>query len=351
MQERAKSDRLLFIDVLRLIAAVQMIQGHTVSALLAPEYAHGPTHAVWSFARGLTSVLFLTTAGLAFVLAERRGHDAPARKRRSLRALRLMAIGYVMHAPLGRLVGIVETRPLASMLIVDVLQCIAVSLLALELLTLLVARTALRASVAGLLGLLCFGLAPATQKLHFEGAGLALGQYLTREQGSIFPLLPWSGYVFLGFALAAIALRPGVRLPRWLAAAGAVALIAGLAGGFWLAPLPLAISPWYAAVKLGCVLLLAAVLARALDRVERLPNLLARLATESLFLYVSHVVLLYADGVGLAWQLGQRHSPLFALAVAALLLLGCSAAALLFRAALRSLRRPGRGSTRGAPAP
>jgi uncharacterized membrane protein len=351
MQERGKSDRLLFIDMLRLIAAVQMIQGHTVSALLAPAYKSGFTHALWSFARGLTSVLFLTTAGLAFVLAERRGHDGAARRRRALRAARLIAIGYAMHAPLAPLFGIEETRPLASMLMVDVLQCIGVSLLLLELLSLTLVRPERRALLAGVLGVCCFAFAPATAELHFQGAALIPGQYLTMGQGSLFPLLPWSGYVFLGFALGTVSFRPDVRLTARLAAAGGVTLGVGLLGFALSSRIPPALSPWYAAIKLGCVLLLAAALVPMLASVQRLPSLFARLASESLFLYVSHVVLLYADGVGLAWQLGERHSPPFAIALAALLLVACCGAALGFRGALRSLQRPGRGSTRGAPAP
>src|SRR5688572_31079092 len=61
--------RLSFVDGLRLVAAVQMIQGHTLDALLAPELRQGPCFSAWTFARGLTSTTFLFTAGVSFALA------------------------------------------------------------------------------------------------------------------------------------------------------------------------------------------------------------------------------------------------------------------------------------------
>lgn len=350
MSKLTSAPRLVFLDVLRLIAAAQMIQGHSVAAVLAPDYAHGLGHTVWTFARGLTSVLFLTTAGFAFVLAEQRAHHRVARVRRCRRALRLVAIGYAMHAPLGMLFGVGE-RELGSALVVDVLQCIGVSLLALELLTFAVTNVKVRCALALLSSLACFGLAPLSRELTLEGPlALALGQYLTARYGSLFPLVPWAGYVFAGFFLASVPHRLETQ-PTWLASAGAVCLALGLALLGFGPALPLALSPGYALVKLGTVALLAGLLARLCARVTALPSLCARLASETLFLYVSHVVILYADGVGLEHRLGHAHGPWFGLALALLLGVACSAGALGFRALVRSLRGSEPGSTRGAQLP
>ena len=40
--------RRVFLDVLRLIAAVQMIQGHAIDAVLAPAYRAGLGYQAWS---------------------------------------------------------------------------------------------------------------------------------------------------------------------------------------------------------------------------------------------------------------------------------------------------------------
>ena len=61
--------RVIFIDLARALAAVFMLYGHTVSALLAPRYQTGTWFEVWIFQRGLTSTLFLLLSGFAFSIA------------------------------------------------------------------------------------------------------------------------------------------------------------------------------------------------------------------------------------------------------------------------------------------
>src|SRR5688572_13877118 len=103
---RPTGQRLVFVDVLRLIAAVQMIQGHTIDALLGQAYRAGPWFELWTFTRGLTSTTFLITAGMAHVLANKAARDpSSARKHRLRRALELVVIGYLMHAPVAVLFG------------------------------------------------------------------------------------------------------------------------------------------------------------------------------------------------------------------------------------------------------
>lgn len=337
--------RLVFIDVLRLVAAVQMIQGHSVSSVLAPSYRQGALYETWTFARGLTSVTFLFTAGLAFVLAEQRGHHPHARRARIRRAARLIALGYLLHAPLAVFFGAPLVETLRAALVVDVLQCIGVSLLSLELLALRLHTPARRALVAGMLGLGCFFSAPTVHALSLPALALPLTNYLGPRDGSLFPLLPWSGYVLCGFAVGSLAFAPDRSPARTLL----LAALPALGAGFLLLKLapggPLGSSPGYALVKLGCVALLAALLAQATRGLVRLPRLLAQLAAETLFLYVSHVLVLYADLVGLERLLGARHGPWFGLALTLVLLLACSGLALVFR----SLRPRARGGTRAAP--
>lgn len=345
--EKSASRRLVFIDVLRLIAAVQMIQGHSVASVLAPSYRHGAWFSGWTFARGLTSVIFLVTAGLSFCLAEGRGPDPASRKARVRRALGLVALGYLMHAPLGIALGAPVAQTLRAALQVDVLQCIGVSLLSLELLTFTVAGAMPRAVIAAGAGLAALFAAPLTWSLVFSDRWSWLGNYVSGQAGSLFPLLPWFGYVGCGFALGSLLLPTPRRLVPGLSLAGATTLLLGLGLLSSYTDVTRGVSPAYSLVKLGCVLLLAALLAHLLRHVARLPGLLARLAGETLFLYLSHVVILYADQVGLESRLRDGHSPLFGVLLALGLLVSCSAAAL----GLRSLRRRSHSGTRGAQSP
>jgi cytochrome bd-type quinol oxidase subunit 2 len=109
------------------------------------------------------------------------------------------------------------------------------------------------------------------------------------------------------------------------------------------------VSPAYALLKLGIVLLVAAGLAVWLEG-RVLPALLRKLSSETLFLYVSHVLLLYAGHVGLAQRIGRSQSLAWALLWTACLLLACAAGALGYRRVQRALRGRGqRGTPRAQP--
>jgi predicted acyltransferase len=364
--------RVVFVDGLRLVAALQMVQGHTLDALLAEDLRHGLAFRVWTFVRGLTSPAFLLSAGLAFALATATPLGlAEGRSRRLLRAIQLLVLGYLMHAPLGILLGDPWREAARQALLVDVLQCIGVCLLLLELGCGWLRGRAGRAWLGAGLGSLCFALGPWSERIVPSGLWWPALNYLSAQRGSLFPLLPWAGFVFwglaLGQALPARADEPGrghaplhglgathmrglrPRLARRLAGAG---LSSCALAGVLFAVLPsyaARVSPAYALLKLGLVLLVAGALAAWLEG-RSLPALLRRLSSETLFLYVSHVLLLYAGHVGLAQRVGRTQSLAWALLGTLCLLLACAAGALGYRRVQQALRGEGaRGTPRAQP--
>jgi hypothetical protein len=343
-QPRARA-RLSFVDGLRLVAAVQMIQGHTLDALLARELRHGAWFRAWTFARGLTSTTFLFTAGVSFALAhaagEARGEPGVGRAHRLRRGLMLIGLGYLMRAPLGILFGDEPLAALRNFVAVDVLQCIGASLLLLEALSAVVQSRRAAAALAALLGTLCFALAPAADTLQPSGVGLVLADYFTGRAGSLFPLLPAAGHVLWGLAFAEWTLveRPGPawRMGRDLLGAGVLTLFVSFLLFKFGAAGAARVSPAFAALKLGLVVVFAALLAFALaGRV--LPRVLTQLASETLFLYVSHVLVLYAGHVGLSALLGHNQSLDLSLLWTLGLLICTSLGALGYASVLRALR-------------
>lgn len=339
--------RAVFVDVLRLLAAIQMVQGHTLDALLAPPYRAGSVFEIWTFLRGLTSTTFLLTAGLSFALVTRRERDPRAGQRRRVhRAFQLIAVGYAMHLPVAVLFGMDVSRAMTEFLSVDVLQCIGVSLLLLELVAWAFSSAPTRTFVATALGMLCFLLAQAAASLVPEGPWFFLVSYVSPRGGSLFPLLPWTGYVLLGYGAGLWLFHDGTqRAARRSFALGVAALPVGLGLARALPASDPRVGPGFLVLKLALVLLVAALLAALFARVSRLPGLLTTLAGETLFLYVSHVLVLYAAHVGLKARVGSTLSPAEALAAAALLLFACSAGALAYRRAERALRAPRAGVT------
>jgi hypothetical protein len=331
----------LFVDLLRFVAAFQMLQGHTVSALLAPAYRVGNWYAVWSAARGLTSVAFLFTAGLTFHIANVRGatsveRDANALRARVLRALRLIALGYVLHLPVQVLWNSDPASVRSAMqrfVAVDVLQCIGVGMLALDALSAWLSPSRLAYACVGL-GVMLLGLAPVAGSWTLTSLPRSLAAYLSSHDGSLFPLVPWSAHIFFGAACGASISREPSRATGRL-----TALCVGLFGSAWLLHFaPRAEATAEHVWRLGWVVLVSALLCwLSRDRV-RLPRWLQILGGETLFLYVFHVLLVYGDGFGLAGRIGAKLDPAAAVGAALAVVLTSFAAALAYRRVRGALR-------------
>lgn len=328
------SSRVVAVDVLRLLASFQMIQGHTLGALAAPSALEGPLFAPWTFARGLTSVAFLFAAGLAFhltTLVDLPRHLASegAVKKRFTRTVTLVVIGYVLHIPIG--------TPLAQFLIVDVLQCIGVTLALAELFAVLFRRAWLVVTASGLVAVACIAAAPLAASVDATGPLGFLQNYVVRSGGSLFPLAPYAANLLLGIVAGAIALPHGARTPRRTTftrlALLSLLLYAAhtLVARFETQHDP-QVDAGYALLKLSIVVAASASLVLLTFPVERLPRALETLCGETLVLYVAHLLIIFPAGIGLVQWVGPVLSLPAAMALAVVLMGISSALALAWHA-------------------
>jgi hypothetical protein len=324
-----------------------MIQGHTLHALLDPRHGGGPLSDTWLFLRGLTSCMFLTLSGFSFVLASDRHWDEyrrPGRRvaRRLLRYALLLVLGYGMRFPSRTLSGLAHATPeqWQGFAVVDILQLVAVTLTLLQV-GVWAAGTRQRLMVWSLVATAAAVVAAplAWQAEWSARAPVFIRAYLTIETGSIFPALPWAGYVFFGAALGLWYVRPddparaGTGM-RAFAKAGPLMIAAGVILHqlpwepfgevyFW------SINPNLFFVKAGAVLIGLAAALRLTRGMVRLPRVLTALSRESLLVYLGHVALLYGSvwTVGLGQTLGPRFGPAATLGWVIALLVLMSAAA------------------------
>lgn len=317
--------RVVVIDALRLIAVLEMVNGHTLDAVLAGRFRHGAVWAAFSWVRGLISVAFMLAAGLSFHVTtvarfERHRADPAASRHRIFRALQLIAIGYVLRFPFEIFTGdpVLIRDGVARVLGVDVLHVIGFSLLGLELLVLTLRRASHVVYTAGALAVAVIALAPLGEALSETHALPLLTNWVGHAGGSIFPLLPWSAFVLLGVVAGAIALPDGattlarIYVPRLLGLAALAALVSlALAHSpfsLWHRGLAFASEPSFVVTKLGVVLGAIAVLAVLFARVRALPGPLQSLASETLAMYVFHLVVLYWTGLSVHARIGATLS-------------------------------------------
>ncbi len=326
------------LDRLRALAVVSMVQGHTFSALLAPDAIPPPVMQVHGLVHGLTAPAFLFGAGLAFGLAtypsyERHRRGGAVLAARLRRYGGLVLLGYLLQVPGASLLSALALRgeQLTPLFRVGPLHLIALCMTLCQLGALVLRSARSHAWAALALGLVVMASAPAVWSGELgRSVGLPFGAWLDGSWGSQFPVFPWASFAFFGVAAAACVVRPArselastsERSPSragrtrrlWLLSGLGLAAIAyGLfrldvklssATWFWYS------SPVYVLFRLGLVMaLLGSLHARRVSHAPHEPaGWSALFARHSLFAYVVHLLLLYGTPFtpSLARHFGQR---------------------------------------------
>lgn len=332
-----QSNRLYFIDAVRAFAILMMLQGHFIDTLLAPIYRDksNTAYTIWSYFRGVTAPVFFTISGLVFAYLLLRAYakgDDKARVRKGVsRGLLLLGIGYSLRINImGWLTGYFNTY----FLVVDVLQCIGLSLILLVGLHILLKKHSYIFSIVlFIIGCVCFVTEPLYRTLSIDTVPLAIANYMTKTNGSVFTILPWFGYSAFGAFISTVFFRHAHRVRFKLSV-----VISFFVIGFLL----LYFSTWfllelyeitgiellkrsadynYLFTRLGDVLLLFGVF-YALEPILK-QSIIARIGEKTLSIYVIHFVLLYGSftGYGLKRFLNKSLEPYQAIIGALLFML------------------------------
>lgn len=199
------------MDAVRAFAILMMLQGHFIDALLNPIYRDNTyvAYSVWSYFRGITAPVFFTISGLVFTYlllkAREKGNDGIRIRKGLSRGLMLIVIGYALRIPFfSWFKGQFDTY----FLVIDVLQCIGVSLLLLIAIYHICRKNSYVLSVVFFtLGMVIFLCEPLYRNLALPNVPLAISNYLSKANGSIFNIIPWFGYVAFGGFIATIFFR------------------------------------------------------------------------------------------------------------------------------------------------
>lgn len=313
--------RVQFVDVLRLLALAQMVNGHTLDAIMVDGLREGPLFGIYDYLRGLVSVAFMTSAGLAYHLTTFKRFDpdkaARGRRKRVLRSFWLITLGYLLRASSGLWSsdpGVAE-RSLAYFLRVDVLHCIGFSILVLEIITALTKSAMGARLAAGLVGISVVALAPLGASLSVDAGNRVVTNWFSHDGGSYFPITPWAGYVLLGAALGGLVLEEAKPdATRWVERLGEVPRLFFVGLGLTLTGRLLGLlipsleqltagsRPQFFFEKLGLLLVLASGLSwitrRLTDRFGALPRPLVVLTGETLVMYVLHLQIIFFPHYG-----------------------------------------------------
>lgn len=317
--------RLFFIDAVRAFAILMMLQGHFIDALLEVRFRSNEYTAftVWSYFRGITAPTFFTISGLIFtyllIKAKQKGEEWFRIKKGLIRGLMLIGIGYLLRIPiLMWFEGKFNTYWLA----VDVLQCIGLSLIMIILLYLITFKKTLIFSVLLLiLGTVIFVTEPLYRNLDLSHLPLAIANYMSKANKSVFTILPWFGYMAYGGFISTLFYRyleknvfktalitgfivTGIILIKY---SSAILYKLNLLTGITVFKLSAGYN--YLFTRLGDVLILFAIF-YLLENILR-HFLILKIGQKTLSIYVIHFIIIYGSftGLGLSQLIGKNLQP------------------------------------------
>ncbi len=311
----SQKKRAFFIDLLRGLVLLIMIEVHVFNSMLIPAIKESAWFSYLNFINGLVAPSFLFVSGLVFVLSLQKSVDELRKfgnvfwKKIGRIALVLIA-GYSLHLPhfsLKKILNNPTQQVLNDLFMVDVLQCIAMGLL-----FLLIARMIFKKDKPFYLFIfisliIVLTVSPIAWRTEFNNyLPLPLASYLNRMNGSLFPALPWFNFIFAGaltskFYIWARENNEEKNFSKQLLIFGAISFASCLVIlNFVLSPDLKAIipNPFFFLQRLGVVLILLAACWYYLEKSTKHVGFILDVSRESLLVYWLHLQLIYRNIFG-----------------------------------------------------
>jgi uncharacterized membrane protein len=320
MTTSQKKHRIIFIDLIRAFAVLQMVQGHTIDVVLSPEYrvSEYPLYTVWYFMRGITAPVFLFTAGTVFTylfrLVDKPFFQNPRFIKGVKRSFLLLFIGYLLRYPTSRVFDFTHVSETSWRIFfsVDVLHLIGVGLLLLLILMLISEKLVHNDFIVfGIAVLVIFLISPIMNSINWiEFLPPPIAAYFYKKTGSLFPLFPWVGYIISGALLGTyLAKHPLVfksgKFSLALVILGAAFILSSMIGdklsaAFNITALSSSSGTGLVFFRVGIVLLLNSFVSYLALKFDSIPKFIILVGRNTLVIYVVHLIILY----GSAWNPG-----------------------------------------------
>lgn len=316
-----------------------MIEVHVFNSMLLPTLKAGAWFEILTFINGLVAPSFLFISGFAFYISSERKLDelrtfGKAFWRKIGRITVILLAGYSLHFPFRSVFIIrqnlfsINWSPVVN---VDILQCIAIGLFLLFIGRLLIKDKKLFDRLIFISGVLIVLISPLVWKTDFsEYIPLFFAAYFNKLHGSLFPLFPWLGFMFLGASVcsAYLSARERDAEKKFIynsATAGIILIIAGYISRFdvvYELVGKITPSPLFFVLRFGYVLLLM-VLCWYYEAARKPgKSFVLDVSRESLLVYWLHLVLIYGvffGGKSLATAVDQKFGVAECLAMTVLI--------------------------------
>jgi uncharacterized membrane protein len=338
--------RIIFLDLMRALAVLMMVQGHTVDTFLADEYRtyDSNLYSIWLTLRGFTAPIFMFTSGVVFTYLLRLNplpfFENPRVRKGLKRFLLLVVVAYMLRFPTPRMIDFsqVTHAQWLTFFTVDALHLIGFGILFILCLVYIVERTSANFFTVFTLGFLFFWCAyPYINSVNWANyMPLPFAAYIYQGSGSLFPFFPWVSYVLAGGMLGNyLAQNPDIfrsaKFSYKLFGVGALLVVLAIPVNLFDQAV-LGFSQDYftdgfslVLARLGMVIMLNGLMSLASIRLHKIPEIINNVGKNTLLVYVVHVIILYGSawipGFGMFWpkSLNILWSVLAAIALIALM--------------------------------
>jgi uncharacterized membrane protein len=327
--------RIVFIDLIRAFAILMMVQGHLVDALLDPIYRDSSytIYFVWNFMRGINAPIFFFASGTIFVyLLMRQEKDGsaihnPRVKKGFVRTLILLGFGYLLQVSPGmfKFFGTWDFKYLQWFFAVHVLHVIGIAILLLVVFYLISRKLKINIGFTFFaLGNLMFLFYPDVAQYDWNSLlPFPLANYLTKQNMSVFTVIPWAGFSLLGGAFGYLIFKYKGLYSNYLFFIIVIfmGLLLHFFSGFMLFKTYHYIIEWdnilylgehnFLYYRLGQVLMITGILG-LIARSFNIPKIITTIGSETLSIYFAHCIVIYGSltTFGLAQAYGKSLSPL-----------------------------------------
>ncbi len=342
MSKAEKKQRIIFIDLLRAFAVLQMVQGHTVDVLLANEFRsyESLSYSIWHFMRGITAPIFMFTSGTVFTYLFRlvdEPFEANPRVFKGLkRVLLLLTIGYLLRFPTLNPFNFqyITESQLNVFYTVDVLHLIGFGLFFIMLFAFISEKIKIGDTAIFFIAALIF-IIPTQYFKNIDWLAYLpkpIANYFYPGSGSLFPLFPWAGYMLLGAIFGSrLAKNPTIfRTTSFSIRAiliGAFLIIFVYAFNFMVNSTTKVHFDSYDYLtiifRVGFVLFLTGFVSLISQSIQSIPHIIILVGRNTLLIYVVHLIILYGSvinpGLKILW--GNKLNPTLTITAAVLMII------------------------------
>ena len=311
---RESGGRLYALDLARFIAMVLMMQGHVLDALVNRHelvITEFPWN-IWHLIRGFTAPTFLMVSGAVHAFATKRNEQGLVRDdvigKRIRWALTIMGIGYFMMFPSGNVweLPFVQEPTWRAFFAVNILQLTGATIL-IFVFTMAGTRSVQHMGRRALYVMTSILVLTPFMRSIGESSALPLwlNGYLNDSTGSLFPIFPYSAYLFAGLAIGSFlhgidAEKRDAALKRYGWRVGGALLAMSIIANLILDQLGVPFAELDGSMSLtvffrraGVVLMFFSFAVVLLNRTWSLREWWAMFGTKSLYIYIIHLVLLF----------------------------------------------------------